>query len=140
MQIIKVNRMTNIFQKWFLPKEHWMILDIIDKNAADIKYCAINNDAYKWYTLSLTTKEFLLTASLRKDLHDEKPFSHASYTLHCLNAHQCKYIDCTMHNKKHEIEREAFSYETSQCAKFTFRVYNKMLNHYVKRHGCPMCR
>ena len=127
--------MANIFQKIFLPKSQWMILDFIDKNADSINYSIQENQWYTWHNLDITGRpDFTLHTSLRRDNDRYKPTDHVTYSFKCNKSEKCENTKCPL---AHKNELNGFASIGSDgiilWESFALRVHNEILSAYHKR-------
>ena len=138
--------MANIFQKMFLPRYQWMVLDFVDKNRKSIKYEYTENDFYTWRTLRAEYDGFSLNTTLKKNKENPDAPAFVSYSFVCTRHKSCDK-DCNLKNNGGELNGKFADYEQSQyCerseeANFAFRLYNKMFNYYSRENNkhCIAC-
>ena len=131
--------MTKILQKLRLPKQQRVILDFINNNPHAVNYDFSENGRFAWHTVSITNKQFALSATLQesKDRRTLFPTDVISYNFECVGYQNCTVADCFLKNQSGKIKDELAHWEDEQRAKFAYRVFHKMLDNYTKERNKP---
>ena len=127
--------MATIFQKIFLPKSQWVILDFIKDNHDSVEYRKttkqdqFHDDIGTTHRVSIRANDKVLVAELTTYKYSY-PFreSDVSYTFSCKKP--CEKQDCILQNVGIHKQNDNFA----------FKVYTKMLNNYIAniaKNGCP---
>lgn len=125
--------MANILQKILFSPLQCRVLDIIKDNPDSVEYHKIPEiDRFRYiigtrHYVSIDTDNIFLSAELIKYNAAEKRDPFCSYTLTCKRNHKCDNNTCALKESPYFCCGSGF--ET--------RVYTKMLNNYIAKHGCP---
>lgn len=124
--------MANIFQKIFLPKTQWIVLDFIKAHPDSVQYeksekrDRFNDVIGTTHRVTINAEDKTLSAELTKfkysyPLRD----SQVEYSFVCTKP--CNKDNCSWHGNGVRSQNDSFA----------TRVYTNMLNNYVAKNGCP---
>ena len=119
--------MANIIQKITL---HCRAMEFVRDNADLVKYQrTIVNDRFGCrlqtkHNVSISTPDKEISATLTK-----YPTSESTVNWSFVCEKKCDNALCVLHNNRPFIEQDS---------QFALKIYTKMLNNYVRQHGCPV--
>ena len=132
--------MANILQKIFYTKDQCAILDLIKANKDSVNYNKDDKHDKRGRVIGTIHKVTIETNDHALSAHFIK-YKPNIAKLPCFSENEVSYT--FVDRRPYMITGGRMVVGTVHCGNnddFAHKVYKQMLNHYIRQHGCPVCR
>ena len=132
-QINRENKMANIFQQLHYTPFECEILDFIKENKKSIEYDKQAELSENGYPVG--------TKHIVRIWNDTRRLEACLTKYPNSNSSTRYFFTCNDVDKNKTFCKLCPLYDINyKYGKFAYKVYTKMLKHYIRQHGCPVCR